>query len=249
MNLLLLSRKYTRRTLLFAAAAIPALAGAGFAATFVTAINLKPDTLDPAGTYDNYGNMIELNIYEPLVAFAGNALSSGFVPALSAEVPSKDNGLISQDGRTYAFPLRKNVKFHDGSPLTAGDAVYSLIRFMITDVPIGPSSLFLKPLLGINSVRDRNGNITPVFADFTRAVKADGDRLIITLKEPYPPFLSLLASRPFITSQAWAAAHGRTGAAGFSGEAAAAVGGSGNHVAVAERKIPVSQFGQSKSVL
>jgi peptide/nickel transport system substrate-binding protein len=208
MSFLTLTGRNAVRTPLFAAAAVLTLAGAAFAAgTFVTAIFLKPTTLDLAASYDRYGSLIEFSIYEPLVAFAGKSADSGFVPALSTEVPSKENGLISRDGRTYIFPLRKNVKFHDGSPLTAGDAAYSLIRFMITDAPSGPSSLFLKPLLGINSVRGRDGNITPVFKDFTDAVRTDGDRLIITLKEPFPPFLALLASRPFITSQAWAAAH------------------------------------------
>jgi len=209
MNPLPLSAKSAKTIPFLVSAALLTLTGASLASgTFVTAIPIKPETLDPAATYDRYGNMIELNIYEPLVAFAGNSSRAGYVPALSAEVPSKDNGRISQDGRTYIFPLRKNVRFHDGSPLTAGDAAYSLIRFMISDAPAGPSGLFLKPIIGVNSIRDRDGNITPAFADFTKAVRADGDRVIITLKAPYPPFLALLASRPFITSQAWAAAHG-----------------------------------------
>lgn len=176
--------------------------------TFVTALAEKPYTLDPAGINDLYSMAVMFNIYEPLVAFEGKLHCSGFVPALSTEVPSKTNGLISADGRTYIFPVRKGVKFHDGSELTAEDAAYSLIRLMITDRFDGPSFLFLKPLLGVNSTRDSEGKIAVDFLDFTKAVQARDGKLIITLKEPYPPFLSLLASTPFVTSKAWAAAQG-----------------------------------------
>src|SRR3990172_1116636 len=37
---------------------------------------------------------------------------------------------ISTDGLKYTFHLRRNVKFHDGSTLTAKDVVYSLNRMM-----------------------------------------------------------------------------------------------------------------------
>jgi len=35
---------------------------------------------------------------------------------------------ISEDGSTYTFRLSENVRFHDGTPLTADDVVYSLDR-------------------------------------------------------------------------------------------------------------------------
>lgn len=33
---------------------------------------------------------------------------------------------ISNDGMVYTFTLREGVKFHDGSPVTAEDVVYSI---------------------------------------------------------------------------------------------------------------------------
>jgi len=181
-------------------ASIPVSAGG----TFVMATGGAPYTLDPSGNMDRQGAMIVLNIYEPLVAFAGRSPDSGFMPALSAEVPTKANGLLSEDGRTYIFPIRKGVKFHDGTPLTAGDAAYSLLRAMLTS----EYSLFVKPVLGLNSIFGKDGAFVVAYADLAKAVKADGDKLVVTLKEPYQPFLSMLASKPFIMSRAWAAANG-----------------------------------------
>ena len=36
---------------------------------------------------------------------------------------------ISDDGRTYTFHLKENVKFHDGTPLTANDIKFSINQF------------------------------------------------------------------------------------------------------------------------
>ena len=48
---------------------------------------------------------------------------------------------ISSDGKTYAFTLRKGVKFHDGTPFTAKDVKYSI------DQSQGPQAKRLRPLL------------------------------------------------------------------------------------------------------
>ena len=182
------------------AASVPVLAGG----TFVMAITAAPYTLDPSGYMCRQGAMIALSIYEPLIVFAGRSPDAGFVPALSAEVPTEANGLLSRDGRTYIFPIRKGVKFHDGSPLTAGDAAYSLLRAMITS----DYSLFVKPVLGLNSLRGKDEAFVADYAALAKAVRVDGDKLVVTLKAPYQPFLSMLASKPFIMSRAWAAANG-----------------------------------------
>ena len=182
------------------AASVPVLAGG----TFVMAITAAPYTLDPSGYMCRQGAMIALSIYEPLIVFAGRSPDAGFVPALSAEVPTEANGLLSKDGRTYIFPIRKGVKFHDGSPLTAGDAAYSLLRAMITS----DYSLFVNPVLGLNSLRGKDEAFVADYAALAKAVRVDGDKLVVTLKAPYQPFLSMLASKPFIMSRAWAAANG-----------------------------------------
>ncbi|POR46954.1 ABC transporter substrate-binding protein [Bosea psychrotolerans] len=39
----------------------------------------------------------------------------------------------SQDGRTYTFKLRDGLKFHDGKPVTSGDCIASIERWMKKD--------------------------------------------------------------------------------------------------------------------
>lgn len=47
------------------------------------------------------------------------------VPNLATEIPSLENGGISEDGLTYTFKLRDDAKWHDGEPFTAADVVFS----------------------------------------------------------------------------------------------------------------------------
>src|ERR1039457_6789860 len=81
------------------------------------------DSLDPAWGYDTFSQEIGLNIYEPLFFFDGPSTEK-LVPMLATKVPSRANGLISADGRTYRIPLRKGVTFHDGTPMTPEDVRY-----------------------------------------------------------------------------------------------------------------------------
>jgi len=46
-------------------------------------------------------------------------------PVLATEVPSRENGGISQDGLTYTLKLRKDVKWHDGQPFTSKDVIFT----------------------------------------------------------------------------------------------------------------------------
>ncbi|MFA5162520.1 MAG: ABC transporter substrate-binding protein [Elusimicrobiales bacterium] len=187
---------------LLASFCAPAWAGGAF----VTVLPDKPSTLDPAAVCDHYSLAVAFNIYEPLLFFGDTY--SDFKPAISSETPSRENGLVSPDGLVYTFPIRKDVKFHDGTPLTAEDVRYSLVRLMMMDAPGRPAALFLRPLLGVGSIRGPDGGFRVKYEDFAKAVRADGSSVVITLKKPYSRFLEIAASWPFVMSKSWTAAHG-----------------------------------------
>lgn len=78
-----------------------------------------PNRIDPAVGNDYASSTSLANLYDTLVF--PNA--QGTVDPWLAE--SWD---VSEDGLTWTFHLRKDVKFHDGSPLKASDVVFSFNR-------------------------------------------------------------------------------------------------------------------------
>ncbi len=173
----------------------------------VVAMKGEVESLDPVFSYDGVTHGLLLNIYDTVIKFKGSSLTE-FEPLLAARVPTLENGLISPDGKTYTFEIREGVKFHDGTPLTAEDVKYSLQRFLLTDTLGGPSSLLLEPILGRASTRDGQGNIAIDFKDIENAVKTEGNKVLITLKEPFAPFLSILARWSYVISKNWAVKNG-----------------------------------------
>jgi peptide/nickel transport system substrate-binding protein len=82
----------------------------------------EPDSLNPWLTGLAVGWEVEAMIYDSLTRVdpAGD-----HVPALAAEVPTLENGGISEDLMTYTYTLRDDVTWHDGEPVTAEDVVFT----------------------------------------------------------------------------------------------------------------------------
>ncbi|NNM72920.1 peptide ABC transporter substrate-binding protein [Enterovirga aerilata] len=81
-----------------------------------------PTLLNPhfaSGTKDQIASRI---FFEPL---AGWDKEGNLIPQLAAEVPSRENGGLSADGREVTWKLKRNVKWHDGKPFTADDVVFT----------------------------------------------------------------------------------------------------------------------------
>jgi peptide/nickel transport system substrate-binding protein len=140
----------------------------------VVTVNDDVANLDPAAVNGNdVGMNVILNVYDRLVAIPPDSGSP--VPSLSTEVPTLDNGLISEDGLTYTFSLREGVVFSDGTEMTAEDVKYSWDRVVEMALPEGQSELF------------SNVAETTVVDDLTFEV---------TLSQVDSAFLSLLAAAP-----------------------------------------------------
>jgi peptide/nickel transport system substrate-binding protein len=71
------------------------------------------------GTKDQEGSRI---FYEPLASWdsEGNLL-----PILAAEIPTRENGGLTPDGKSVIWKLKKGVTWHDGQPFTADDCVFT----------------------------------------------------------------------------------------------------------------------------
>lgn len=167
----------------------------------------EAESLDPVYSYDGVTHGLLLNIYDTFIKFKGSSLTE-FEPLIAKEVPTVENGLISKNGLIYKFNIRTDIKFHDGSPLTAEDAAYSIKRFLLSDISGGPSSLLLEPVLGRSSTRDEKGNIAIDFKDIDNAVTVDGQTVTIKLKAPFAPFLSIMARWSYVLSKDWAVKNG-----------------------------------------
>ena len=61
-------------------------------------------------------------VYEPLAGFNRHG---EFVPILAAEIPSLENGDLSPDGTAVTWRLKKGVVWHDGTPFTADDVIFT----------------------------------------------------------------------------------------------------------------------------
>jgi peptide/nickel transport system substrate-binding protein len=71
------------------------------------------------GTKDQEGSRI---FYEPL---AGWDNDGNLIPFLAAEIPSKENDGLAEDGLSVVWKLKRGVKWHDGMPFTAEDVVFN----------------------------------------------------------------------------------------------------------------------------
>jgi peptide/nickel transport system substrate-binding protein len=130
-------------------------------ATLLVLTRNQPRSLDPAKGSDNPTRKVFVGVYEPLIDHKQG----------TADIPNLEGVLaktwkLSDDQQTYTFNLRENVKFHDGSSLSADDVKVSLDR--MRQIKLGHSWV-LDPVKEIRVV--------------------DPMTVQVVLTRPYPPFL------------------------------------------------------------
>jgi len=123
-------------------------------------------TLDPDRAYEVYAMMVLNGMYDQLVKFAGRI--DQVTPHLAT---SWD---ISEDGLTYTFTLRSDVKFSSGNPLTAQDVKWTFDR--------------LKHL---------KSNASFLAANIAKVEAPDDTTVVVTMATADASFLSKLASPNF----------------------------------------------------
>ena len=103
----------------------------------------EPETLDPALDYETAGGEIVSNVYETLVWYNREKASTDFIPQLATE------WTVSDDGTTYTFTIRKDVKFHEGGDLTPSDVAYTFQRGLLQGGTASPQWLLTEPFFGV----------------------------------------------------------------------------------------------------
>src|SRR5215468_5095754 len=93
------------------ALALQATVGAAVGQTFVYGAQGEPVQLDPAVITDGISGRITRQIYDGLVKYKG--ATTEVEPSLA------QSWEVSPDGKVWTFTLRRNVKFHDGTPFDA----------------------------------------------------------------------------------------------------------------------------------
>jgi len=136
--------------------------------------------LDPAVSSDELAASVIEQVFAGLVDYDASAQ---IVPDLARRFE------LSSDGLAYTFFLREDVRFHDGSEVTAADIKRSIERALHPTTP-NPSASLYDTILG--------------FADYTQGKAAHLDGVVvlgryvvgIRLRETDARFLSVLALHP-----------------------------------------------------
>jgi len=127
----------------------------------------KVTDLDPSNAYDFFTWEILNNIMEGLVRYKPG--TDEIVPAIAKDWEVKEGGKV------WVFHLKENVKFCDGTPLTAQDVVRSVKRVMTIQ-----------------------GDPAWLVTEFVEDVKAVDDYTVeFILEKPVGYFLAVLATPPY----------------------------------------------------
>ena len=156
--------------------------GEVYGGTYRMAIGAEPAVMDPQLDTTLQVYRLARNLFSTLVRYKGTTLE--LEPELLAEMPT-----VSEDGRTYSFRLREGVKFHNGVELTTKDVKYTIER-MLNPATMAKNTWVFHDIVGADEMLE--GKATEL-----AGLNVTGPYTFeITLKEPFGPFLSNLATAP-----------------------------------------------------
>src|SRR5580700_2786387 len=164
-------------------AVLVAITMSGEAKTFRWANDGDPTTMDPHARSDGFVTSFDMNIYEPLIRRDRNLKLE---PALATE-------WANLNSTTWRIKLRQGVKFHDGTPLTVEDVIFSIQR-----------------------ARDAGADVTSQLAGVKEVKKVDDSTIDFITEGPVPILPNYLVAAA-IMSKAWCVAHNTTSAATHEG--------------------------------
>ena len=114
---------------------------------------------------------------------------------MATELPSVENGGISQDGLVYTFKLREDVTWSDGKKVTAGDFAYSIKRLLDPTIAARYSTQLwaIKGAQEYGTAVEADDQTRQTLRDAVAAEAVDDRTLRITLARPDPTLLQKMA--------------------------------------------------------
>ena len=162
------------------------------------AVTAEVKGMDPIYANDKYSSNEIARIYEGLLEYHYLKRPYTLVPNLAESLP-----VVSADGLTYTFKIRKGVKFQDdaafdggkGRELVAEDFVYSIKRLADPKLQGLGWWLLEGKIKGLNEWREKNSEKDVVdYSEVIEGLKAtDSHTLVFKLNKPFPQFLYSLA--------------------------------------------------------
>ena len=146
--------------------------------TLVLYLDGGPITLDPGVSTDASSSQYIRQIFSGLVR-----LNADLIPE-----PDLATWEVSEDGTIYTFTIKENAQFHDGTPVTAQDVVFSWERALNRNLTAVGSSgaTYLDDIVGAKAYAAGE-------ADSVTGLVATGDStLVVTIDEPKSYFISKL---------------------------------------------------------
>lgn len=104
----------------------------------------EPSTLNPVLASDSASHDITGLVFSGLVKYDKDLNLTGDLA---------ESFYVSSDGLTITFNLRKDVKWHDGTPFTAKDVKFTYEKYMDPEVKTAYSSLF-EPVKSVEIIND-----------------------------------------------------------------------------------------------
>ena len=139
-----------------------------------------PLTLDPAVAGEMTSHQYIMQLFSGLVR-----LDDNLKPA--SDIAQKWQ--VSNDGRTYTFYLREDVRFHDGRGVKAQDFKYSWQRACDPDTRSQTAATYLGDIVGVREViagKSKEISGVRVIDDYTLQVTIDAPKSYFLSKLTYP---------------------------------------------------------------
>jgi oligopeptide transport system substrate-binding protein len=153
---------------------------------------------DPIQASDLYSGNEVGKVYEGLYEFHPFKRPYELMPNLAESLP-----VVSEDGLTYTFKIKKGVLFHDsvafkdgiGREMKIDDVIYSIKRLADPKLQAKGWWLFDEKIVGLNEWKIKNApiEVTNYTEEIEGLKKIDDYSFAIKLRKPYPQFLYALA--------------------------------------------------------